>query len=98
MDNISVYAIQAELALASYANLTAGVPSIDELKRDAVGMSDAQARRFARDWRVVEQYTHTEQTPIYDDGGNITGYLTTSNGLTVTVFQEVATGKRYLEH
>ena len=96
MDNISVYAIQAELALASYANLTAGVPSIDELKRDAVGMSDAQARRFARDWRVVEQYTHTEQTPIYDDGGNITGYLTTSNGLSVTVFQRVGSNEKYL--
>ena len=54
-------------------------------------MSDAQARRFARDWRVVEQYTHTEQTPIYDDGGNITGYLTTSNGLSVTVFTKSTT-------
>ncbi len=45
---------------------------------------------------MVDQYTHTEQSPIYDDGGNITGYLTTSNGLSVTVFQEVSTGKRYL--
>lgn len=93
MSIITDYFKQAELALAAYAELD-GVNFIDPLKE--AGMSDAQARRFARDWRVVEQYTHTEQTPIYDDGGNITGYLTTSNGLTVTVFQEVSTGKRYL--
>lgn len=33
-------------------------------------MSSARAERFARDWRVVDQYTHTEQTPIYDGGGS----------------------------
>jgi hypothetical protein len=59
-------------------------------------MSEKQAQIFAEQWRIADQYNHTEQTPIYDDGGNITGYLTTSNGLSVTVFQEVSTGRRYL--
>ena len=94
MGLINDFFVQSQLALAAYANLLPGSPSKTALI-DA-GMSDSQATLFARDWRVVEQYTHTEQTPIYDDGGNITGYLTTSNGLTVTVFQEVETGKRYL--
>ena len=94
MGLINDFFVQSQLALAAYANLLSGSPSKTALI-DA-GMSDSQATVFARDWRVVDQYTHTEQTPIYDDGGNITGYLTTSNGLTVTVFQEVSTGKRYL--
>lgn len=96
MGIISEYLKQSELALAAYATLTPGVPDTQALQQENVGMSDAQATRFARDWRVVDQYTHSEQTPIYDDGGNITGYLTTSNGLSATVFQNVATGQKYL--
>ncbi|MBK9595391.1 MAG: hypothetical protein IPO57_08555 [Rhodocyclales bacterium] len=97
MTVIEQYYMQAELSLAAYADLS-GPISDHPVKLREAGMSEKQAQIFAERWRVVDQYTHTEQTPIYDDGGNITGYLTTSNGLTVTVFQEVATGKRYLEH
>ena len=94
------YLKNAELALAAYATLTPGVPSVDSLVDQGRGMSPAQASAFASKWNVIDQYTHThsEVLPTYDDGGNLTGYttLTSSNGLSVTVFEEVATGKRYV--
>jgi uncharacterized Zn-binding protein involved in type VI secretion len=64
------------------------------------GMSLTQATDFATKWIVVEQYNHseTEEVPVYDDGGNITSYITrtTSNGLSVTVFEDIATGERHV--
>jgi Ca2+-binding RTX toxin-like protein len=46
---------------------------------------------------VVAQYNHSELIPVLDEFNQPTGeYTTTSNGLSVTVFQEVSTGKRYL--
>ena len=56
MSQISEYFRQAELSLAAYASLTAGVPNEDNLKKDA-GMSPAQATAFAAKWNVVDQYT-----------------------------------------
>jgi len=49
------YFTQAELALAAYASLTTSRP--DKAALIDVGMSDAQATRFASTWRVVTQYT-----------------------------------------
>ncbi|PIV71667.1 MAG: hypothetical protein COW56_13585, partial [Rhodocyclales bacterium CG17_big_fil_post_rev_8_21_14_2_50_68_7] len=57
MNTILDYFNQAELALAAYGNLESGDIDPRELVTDAVGMSPAQATRFARDWRVVEQYS-----------------------------------------
>lgn len=57
MPNLSAYLFQSDLALASYASLAIGTPSIDELRRDAIGMSSAQAARFAEYWMVIDQYT-----------------------------------------
>lgn len=48
------YVTQAELALASYANLTTTRP--DEAAMVDAGMSPTQAARFADDWWVVDQY------------------------------------------
>jgi Ca2+-binding RTX toxin-like protein len=87
-----------ELALAAYAFLDSGKPSKPALI-DA-GMSDVQAENFASKWTIVEQYTHseTQEVPVYDAGGNIISYVTRtiSNGLSVTVFEDVATGKRHV--
>ncbi len=47
--------IQAELALAAYANLTTTRP--DEAALVDAGMSGTQAAQFAADWQVVNQYT-----------------------------------------
>ncbi len=57
MPNIYEYLLQSELALSSYASLTVGTPSIDELRRDTTGMSSAQAAQFAEYWMVIDQYT-----------------------------------------
>lgn len=97
MSNIVDLYTQSELALAAYANLTAGTPSVDELKRDAVGMSQSQAERFAECWLVLDQYTHSELIPILDEFNQPTGeYTTSSNGLSVTVFQRVGTNEKYV--
>lgn len=94
MTSITEYFKQAELALAAYAKL-GGINFVDQLKE--AGMSDAQATRFARDWRVIDQYTHSELVPVLDEFNQPTDeYTTVSNGLSVTLFQENATGQRYL--
>jgi Ca2+-binding RTX toxin-like protein len=49
---------QAELALASYANLTAGMSNTDFINALKVAdMSAAQAADFSSNWRVVDQYS-----------------------------------------
>ena len=98
MSNINLLFNEAELALAAYANLVAGSLTLENQQESlrGAGMATEQAQRFAEQWRVVTQYNHTEQLPTYDDAGNLTGYATSSNGLSVTVFEEVGTGKRYL--
>jgi len=54
MSQINDYFIQAELAMAAYANLNVGAPSQGELIQ--AGMSSVQAAQFASKWVVVEQY------------------------------------------
>jgi|GEM_PF-884799 len=98
MYNFNLMFNEAELSLAAYADLIPG-SLLSENQQESLklaGMATEQAQRFAEQWRVVTQYNHTEQLPTYDDAGNLTGYVTSSNGLSVTVFEEVETGKRYL--
>jgi Ca2+-binding RTX toxin-like protein len=94
MTALAAYRVHSELALAAYAALSFGEP--DQGTLEDAGMASAQARAFAEAWRVVTQFTHSEQIPTHDDAGNVTGYVTTSNGLSATVFEEVGTGRRYL--
>jgi len=54
---IQNYFLQAELALAAYANLVPGTPNTDELVKSSVGMSPTQAASFAERWRVIAQHT-----------------------------------------
>lgn len=103
MNNVASYFEQAELAFAAYFNLSPGM-AIDDyelaLRDDGDGMTPTQAAAFASRWEVIDQYTHShsEVLPTYDDAGNLTGYatLTTSNGLSVTVFKDKVTGKRHV--
>src|SRR5205809_458641 len=93
------YFLQAELALAAYSNLSPGRPEPTVLAAD---MSSLEAEHFADSWTVVAQYTPTEQVPIFDNIGDVVGYITVTNGLSATVFERetvvdgVVTRQRYL--
>lgn len=51
------YFSQAELAFASYAGLTSGIPRNAYINAlTAAGLSSTQASRFASNWSVVDQY------------------------------------------
>ena len=52
MKTVSEFFLQAELSLATYANLAVGEPN-KQLLKDA-GMADVQAARFSASWRVVD--------------------------------------------
>ena len=53
MKSIVEYFKQSELALAAYANLIPGVDPVPALQDSSVGMSAAQAARFASTWTVI---------------------------------------------
>jgi Ca2+-binding RTX toxin-like protein len=58
MSVITEYYKEAELALASYANLTGGMSNTDYINAlRAAAFSAAQASAFAAKWNVVTQYT-----------------------------------------
>lgn len=63
MSNAAMYFKQAELALAAYADLQEGVPSVDALTRRPDMMTEAQAIRFAANWKVIKQYKHPSNQP-----------------------------------
>lgn len=87
---------QSELALAAYANLSSGISGA--LFRQALenaGFAAAQASFFSSRWRVIEQY-NGEPIPVLDEFNQPTGEYTQSDALSVTVFEEISTGKRYL--
>jgi VCBS repeat-containing protein len=88
---ITEYLTQSELALAAYANLVAGVPNSAALIE--AGMSDSQAKNFAAHWRVINQYNGQVQDSYYDDFGQLVTCLV-QTGLSVTLFEEVGTGKQ----
>ena len=97
MNNLVAYFEQAELAFAAYFNLTPGMTEAAyrlALVGDGNGMSPLQAAAFASKWKVIDQYTPTELVPVYDNFGVIVDYVEQYNGLSVTVFEEVATGQR----
>lgn len=95
--HITEYSRYAELALASYSDLDngplTGAPQQESLRQS--GFSSDQAAAFATNWRVVDQYNHS-MTIIVEDPHEEPREETISNGLSVTVFEEVSTGKRYL--
>ena len=65
MTTIHEMHVQAELALAAYADLTSGISGqnyITALQQQGEGMSPAQAEQFASNWRVVDQYDGKVET------------------------------------
>ncbi|NLC70239.1 MAG: hypothetical protein GX751_02640 [Desulfuromonadaceae bacterium] len=88
----------SELSLAVYSDFYNGMEKNDyevALKNDGKGMSSTQASSFASRYTVVDQYTHRETNEYVDEFGE-TQVIESSNGLSVTVFEEIETGKRYL--
>ncbi|MBZ0093462.1 MAG: hypothetical protein K8F27_14730, partial [Sulfuricellaceae bacterium] len=82
MSTISEIYTEAELALAAYANLTAGISGksyTDALEDGGKGMSPLQAADFASKWTVIG-----------------TPYTDPVTGVSATVFQEIATGQKTL--
>jgi hypothetical protein len=78
-------------------SIAPGVPSRLSLEDQGRGISSLQAARFASLWRVVEQYDHwSDPYPVYDEAGGLISFVTTTNGLSATVFEEVASGRRFL--
>lgn len=80
MKSVSKYYEQAELALAAYAVLTAGMSGKNDVSYadslEDAGMTNLQAQHFASKYSVVDQFNHAD------------------SGLSVTVFE--ADGKKYL--
>jgi len=98
MKSIADFLKNSELSLAAYSNLYKGMEKNEyeaALKNDGKGMSPIQAVSFASRYTVVAQYTHSE-TGEYIDDFAVTHVIETSNGLSVTVFEEIGTGKRFL--
>ena len=93
------YYEQAELALAAYSSLYLGISGgayTDALEDGEKGMSPLQAATFVSKWTVIDQYTPTELVPVYDNFGVIVDYVEQSNGLSVTLFEEIATGQHHV--
>jgi hypothetical protein len=85
---------QAQLALAAYANTFEGITAAElrQVLRDA-GMGDAQARAFASEYRVVDQYDGKVAHTYVDDFG-VEQRATLETGLSVTLFERAADGHR----
>jgi len=95
MSKLHQYFEQAELALAAYGTFNNGGPEQDQLTD--IDFSDRQADEFIKKYSVVAQYTHTETIEVIDEiTGEVTGTVENSNGLSVTVFEDKATGQKYL--
>jgi Ca2+-binding RTX toxin-like protein len=90
------YFKQSQLSLAAYADLTGDPASYPNALREA-GMSATQANKFSQQWVVMAQYNHTSDPyPVYDELGQLLRYDRATNGLSVTLFLEVSTGRKYL--
>ncbi|MEW5797342.1 MAG: hypothetical protein AB1772_13435, partial [Candidatus Zixiibacteriota bacterium] len=96
MSTISEYYREAELAFGAYANLTFGMTPDNYIKAltDA-GMPVVQADGFSTSWRVVDQYDGEVSETYIDEFGQEHTFLNPT-GLSTTVFESVADGKRYL--
>ena len=51
---------------------------------------------FVAHWQLIDQHTPTELVPVYDNFGVIVDYVEQSNGLSVTLFEEIATGQHHV--
>jgi hypothetical protein len=85
----------ADLAFAAYGRFD--LPEIRDSLSDA-GFSRAQADRFARDWKVLDSFEHSnEPYATYDPvTAAFTGLQSNTNGLAVAVLQNLHTGERVL--
>ena len=86
----------SEAALAAYADISIGQPYVRPLI--AEGFAQAQAEQFASNWTPISSFEHeAEPYWIFDPTtGERIGPYTATNGLSATVFQNVATGERVL--
>ncbi len=89
MGNVLNYYKQAELSLAAYATLGVGTPSTVELARDSVGMSTAQAAKFAETYTVVtschDANSSFDATVFKDASGNLTLAISALKGSTIEI-------------
>ncbi len=89
------YFQQAMISQAAYANL---IPEMtmgsfkDALTSMKKPLSNDQAVHLSSEWHVIDQYDGVVQAPV-DVHGNIL-YLSDDTGLSVTLFEEVGTGKQ----
>ena len=96
MNSVHDFHSQSELALATYSYFYIGISGTDFIDSlGAAGFSEKQATIFSGNWRVINQYNHSETTVVTDPNGD-SHVVTVSNGLSATVFEEVSSGKRYL--
>ncbi|MCU7920931.1 MAG: hypothetical protein KZQ95_21625 [Candidatus Thiodiazotropha sp. (ex Epidulcina cf. delphinae)] len=96
MSNIRAYLNNAELALAAYADLYAGMNNSDyeiALENNGDGMSPTQAKDFADNWRVLDQYDGKVEETYTDEFGQEHTFLNPT-GLSVTAFENVKTGEQ----
>ncbi|MCM8857976.1 MAG: lipase family protein [Candidatus Thiodiazotropha sp.] len=68
-------------------------PYIRALEQDGDGMSPTQARDFADNWRVLDQYDGRVEETYTDEFGQEHTYLNPT-GLSVTAFENVSTGEQ----
>ena len=90
--DISDMYVQAELALAAYADLLPGTPDVTKLQGPA-GMSQSQATQFSKRWKVVEQYDGKVEEAYVDEFGQEHTFLNPT-GLSVTLFEEIGSGRQ----
>ena len=86
---------QAQLSMAAYGTFQIGVINPDELIKNSVGMTLTQATSFAENWRVIHQYDGMVEESYIDEFGEEHFFLNPT-GLSATVFENSADGKRHL--
>ena len=82
---ITEYLSNAELALASYANLSPGIPNTTALHDDGKGMSAAQAADFSDRYTIVTQYNDTPAENGMGTSFSATVFRDTSGNLTLAI-------------
>ncbi|MCG7865350.1 MAG: hypothetical protein JAY74_03145, partial [Candidatus Thiodiazotropha taylori] len=96
MTTITNYQVNAELALAAYSDLSAGMSEPDyiiALMNNERGMSWTQANNFASNWYALDQYDGQVEEFYIDEFGQEHTFLNPT-GLNVTLFEHVTTGEQ----
>ena len=96
MSGLGNFFIHSELALAAYAGLykdIVGDDFIAALEDGGDGFSSVHAQRFGERWRVIEQFDHYVESTYVDEFGQ-EHLLNNPSGLSVTLFEEIGTGKQ----